>query len=325
MPEHVAREMELAATALLRLTRQPTGEAPWRDFYATFCERYGTGTLVPVTDVVNTGAGIGFPAGYPGSVLPARSSGPSERDERLLALAWNALADGSREIVLDDAGIRALTVGDASAELRVPPHVELAARIRASSLEALERGDYLLTVAPGRSAGTFTSRFATLVAGAAEDVFVADSRSVAAQLRHPPGTVPRNALVAVNLIATVSGFLGGIDRAMCWLTSRTPVTAVHGTDRPALAQVVALTGDLGADGPAGSKGTVVEAWQARSHALAAYQARLPTDADTDAVLESLLHMHAIRAIGVDRDREATCRQLARRAALTWTAQHTGNR
>jgi len=35
------------------------------------------------------------------------------------------------------------------------------------------------------------------------------------------------------------------------------------------------------------------------------------------VLESLLHMHHNRALGVDRDGEAICRHLARQAALAW--------
>lgn len=112
LPEHVAREMEWAASALMRLTRQPTGEACWRDFYTAFCERYGTATLVPVTDVVDPDAGLGFPAGYPGSVLASRPSDSSERDAKLLALAWNAVADGSREIVLTEETIHALTAGD---------------------------------------------------------------------------------------------------------------------------------------------------------------------------------------------------------------------
>ncbi len=191
LPEHVPREMEWAASALMRLTRQPTGEAPWRDFYTAFCERYGTGTLVPVTDVVDPDAGLGFPAGYPGSVFSSRPSGPSERDEKLLALAWNALADGSREIVLDEETIHELTVGDSSTKPRIPPHVELAARIHATSTLALERGDYLLTVAPARSVGTFTSRFTTITTGSSlKDVYAtvptAIDGALPVQLSFPP-------------------------------------------------------------------------------------------------------------------------------------------
>jgi thiopeptide-type bacteriocin biosynthesis protein len=162
LPEAVAREMEWAATALVRLTRQPTGHAHWRDFYVAFCERYGTGTLVPLADVVDPDAGLGLPAGYPGSVLPAPHPSVSERDETLLALAFTALADGSGEILLTDDMIRALTVGDPDAQRHLPPHVELAGRVQATSVDALQRGDYTVTVAPGRSAGTFTSRFTTI-------------------------------------------------------------------------------------------------------------------------------------------------------------------
>src|SRR5580704_4904569 len=79
--------MEQAASALLRLTRQPTGEAAWRGFHTTFCDRYGTGTLVPLAEVVDPGAGLGYPAGYPGNLLSPPTSAPSQRDEHLLALA----------------------------------------------------------------------------------------------------------------------------------------------------------------------------------------------------------------------------------------------
>jgi thiopeptide-type bacteriocin biosynthesis protein len=48
--------------------------------------------------------------------------------------------------------------------------------------------------------------------------------------------------------------------------------------------------------------------------------QLPPDTDIDTILEALLHMHHNRALGIDRDGEATCRRLARQAALTWIAQ-----
>lgn len=163
LPERVAVELSHAATALMRLTRQPTGSASWRDYYAAFCDRYGVNALVPLTDVVNPESGIGLPAGYPGSMTTSSSGGPSERDEKLLALAWTALVDGSREVVLTNETIHSLAVGDPSAARAIPPHVELAAQIRAASTDALDHGDYTVVVHPGRSAGTFTSRLAYLV------------------------------------------------------------------------------------------------------------------------------------------------------------------
>ncbi|WP_435159350.1 lantibiotic dehydratase [Amycolatopsis sacchari] len=164
LPHQVAQEMERAASALLRLTRQPTGEAVWRDYHAAFVDKYGTGTLVPLADVLDPDAGLGYPAGYRGSVLPTPTPGTSERDERLLALAWQAMADGTREIVLTDEMIGELT-GEAFDERYIPPHVELSARVHAVSTQALERGEFLLTVAPARSAGTLTSRFTPTATG----------------------------------------------------------------------------------------------------------------------------------------------------------------
>jgi lantibiotic biosynthesis protein len=191
LPEHVAREMEWAATALARLTRQPTGHAIWREFYTAFCERYGTGTLVPLADVVDSDAGLGLPATYPGSVLPEPTTGLSERDEMLLALAWTAVGDGSREITLTEETIQALTVGDPAGERRFPPHVELAARVHATSADAVERGEYSITVAPARSVGTFTSRFTTVIPGSGlEQVYAATPAAtdgaLPVQLSFPP-------------------------------------------------------------------------------------------------------------------------------------------
>lgn len=166
VPHHVVHEMEWAASALLRLTRRPVGEPAWGDFHVAFCDRYGTGTLVAVADVLDPDAGLGYPSGYLGSVLPLVTEAPSERDERLLALAWQSMAEGSGEVILTEESIRALTDDDRFDQRPIPPHVELAGRIQASSAQALERGDYTLTVAPARAAGTLTSRFTPMATGA---------------------------------------------------------------------------------------------------------------------------------------------------------------
>ncbi|MEK8144019.1 lantibiotic dehydratase [Streptomyces sp. M10(2022)] len=81
VPLSVVHEMEAAAGALLRLTRRPTGHAIWHDFQTAFWERYGTGTLVPLSEVLDPAAGLGLPAEYPGSVMSAlRRRPPNETD-----------------------------------------------------------------------------------------------------------------------------------------------------------------------------------------------------------------------------------------------------
>ncbi|MGH3949048.1 MAG: lantibiotic dehydratase [Pseudonocardiaceae bacterium] len=190
VPQCVAAEMESAASALLRLSPYPGGHPVWRDYYERFVHHYGKGTLVPLLEVVDADMGLGFPATYPGSLLPlpeGRGHLP-ERDRRLLALVQRADIDGSTEIVLDEEEITHLAVADIT-DARIPPHVELAARIHAPSVDALADGDFTLTVFPGRAAGTMTGRFTTHGSAMAEvyrGLPVATTGAVAAQLSFPP-------------------------------------------------------------------------------------------------------------------------------------------
>lgn len=192
LPLDVAAEMEAAASVLARLSRHPHGEGAWRDFYTVFHERYGTATLVPLLDVVDPSTGIGYPAGYPGSVLPPPLPETSTRDAKLLALAWAAMAEGSREVVLDEASVREVSsTGAGSVPLRFPPHVEVAAAIHSPSVEALGRGDYSVVLAPARAVGTLTGRFAALAPGSGlEELFAAiptlTRGALAVQLSFPP-------------------------------------------------------------------------------------------------------------------------------------------
>ena len=194
LPASVAAELEHAATALLRLTRHPAGQPAWVAYHAAFRDRYGVGTLVPLSEVLDPDAGLGYPAGYPGSTLPAPQfmdpPAVQRRDAWLLALAW-AARDGG-EVVLTDAAVRELA-GDISwfDEQWIPPHVELAARVCAASPQAVDRGDYTLLVAPARAGGTLTSRFTTTATGDGlqqvyRDLPVAAAGALPVQLSFPP-------------------------------------------------------------------------------------------------------------------------------------------
>ncbi|MGA5454119.1 lantibiotic dehydratase [Streptomyces umbrinus] len=171
IPGSVVRQMEKAADVLLRLTRRPSGHGVWLDYHVAFWERYGTGTLVPVKDVVDPVGGLGYPAEYPGSRMLAPTPAVSERDERLLSLAWQAHTSGNREIVLSDPLVDQVAEEQPTGR-EAPPHVEMCARIHAESLVALEHGEFTVTVTPARSAGTLTSRFTPVAAGSGlEDVY----------------------------------------------------------------------------------------------------------------------------------------------------------
>lgn len=191
LPESLAEEMAYGASALLRLTRQADGASVWQDYHARFCDRYGTGTLVPLIDVTNPDAGLGYPATYPGSVLPAPVEPVLDRDGMLLTLAWRAVVEGAKEITLTEDGIDALDADVHLDERRIPPHVEMSGRIHAPSPEAIDCGDYTITLAPARAAGTLTSRFTPIASGSGLEGLYSDlppsvERALQAQLSFPP-------------------------------------------------------------------------------------------------------------------------------------------
>jgi len=157
---------------------------------------------------------------------------------------------------------------------------------------------------------------------AAEAAFVADSRAVAAALRHLPAAVIHPAaLAAVSMVDIVRGFLGP-HRAMQWLACR-PAPAATAADRAMADKAVRLAQPGALRDLPGWPAEITQTWQARAAALAAYRHQLPADADTDTVAESLLHMHHNRAFGIDPDTERTCRSLSRQAAVAWQARRAG--
>ncbi|MEU9044454.1 MULTISPECIES: lantibiotic dehydratase [unclassified Kitasatospora] len=191
LPQAVADEAARAALLLTRLSPAPKGPAPWRAYHQRFYERYGRGALVPLLDVV-ADSGIGWPDGYPG-VRPADRPRFDERDELLAALAQRAALDGEREVVLDEALLGSLDL--AGDELRVPPHLEIIARIHARTREDLDRGAFRLeAVTASRAAGVSVGRFLHLLDPAHRAAFTGlmtslptmDEHAVTAQLSYPP-------------------------------------------------------------------------------------------------------------------------------------------
>lgn len=164
LPHAVACEAEAAAAVLTRLTPCPSGPAAWREYHhVRFLERYGIGAVVPVSEILNAEAGLGFPAGYRDSRLELPVPGLSERDVRLLALAQNAAMSQSIEVILDEGAIADLMAEDFGA-VQPQPHTELSFRVHAPTPSALDRGEFTLAVVGvSRAAGTTTGRFLDLL------------------------------------------------------------------------------------------------------------------------------------------------------------------
>ncbi|MDQ8708230.1 lantibiotic dehydratase [Streptomyces sp. LHD-70] len=162
VPEQVLEEARYAAHALLRLTRTQGEKPAWAAYHSVFWERYGSGCLVPVRDAADLASGVGLPSDYPQSLWTEAPSTVLPRDEWLLALAWQAVAAGDREILLTDDLLDEL--GDtAEPDVPVAPHVELAVQVRADSQQAVDHGDFTLTVRPAWTVGNLTGRFASLL------------------------------------------------------------------------------------------------------------------------------------------------------------------
>jgi thiopeptide-type bacteriocin biosynthesis protein len=142
-------------------------------------------------------------------------------------------------------------------------------------------------------------------------------------LRHLPAAEPDLALAAANMVGIVSGFFGDTDEAMDWLATR-PALAATAIDRAVTERAIQVAADpAGLWSPPGGNTDIGQAWDNRADALASYRKALAPEANTDVVLESLLHMHHNRLIGIDRDSERICRRLARQVAVTWRHRPSG--
>ncbi|MET9958223.1 lantibiotic dehydratase [Streptomyces sp. NPDC006326] len=192
LPDEVAREAEHAALLLARVSPAPFGTAAWKAFHMRFYERFGIGSMVPVLDVV-ADSGIGYPDGYAGAGPAGPKPRLTDRDQVLLQLAQQAALDTSREVVLDEATIEALTVG--SEPVRLPPHLELGFRLHASDTRTLDRGRFRLeVVSVSRGAGVGTGRFLPVLGSRQRQALIddlselpaADPDTIAVQLSFPP-------------------------------------------------------------------------------------------------------------------------------------------
>src|SRR5829696_1812347 len=92
------------------------------EYHGRFLDRYGPGAVVPVDQLVDPIAGLGYPCRYQDMGRAARPEPLSGRDERLLALAQDAALNGARELVINDDALDALAT-DGTSEAHPPPHV----------------------------------------------------------------------------------------------------------------------------------------------------------------------------------------------------------
>ncbi|RFS81446.1 lantibiotic dehydratase [Actinomadura spongiicola] len=190
LPEQVAREARDAVDLLYRLSPYPFGYPAWRDYHTRFLARYGTGAVVPVLELV-ADSGLGLPAEYLGSPWGRALRAVTEREEQMLALIQNATMSGDDEIVLTDQVIERLS-SDHATGVSLPSRVEIAVEVGAASLEALNRGRFVLRVTgTPRPGSSMIGRHAHLPPGDSRDLLaqsfaLSGPDTVAVQLTFPP-------------------------------------------------------------------------------------------------------------------------------------------
>ncbi|MGW3073680.1 lantibiotic dehydratase [Kitasatospora sp. NPDC001132] len=164
IPEVVAAEAAAAARALTRLAPRAalTG---WAEWHGRFLERYGPQATVPVLDAIDA---LGYPPGFLGATTAPTPSPLPERDGRLIKLAHAAGMQRRLEVELDDAALEELAT--AHPDHPVQPSTELTVRIHATSLPAVQGGEFTLhVVGVARSAGATAGRFLGLLDDADRD------------------------------------------------------------------------------------------------------------------------------------------------------------
>ncbi|MFJ6752231.1 lantibiotic dehydratase [Streptomyces sp. NPDC091266] len=160
---------------------------------------------------------------------------------------------------------------------------------------------------------------------AAEKVFAADSAALTTAFAQPARPHPQ-ALAAANLISIASDFTGSNTEGMNWLIRHAHLTDTDPLDRAVRKEAIRLadpTDDWAGLRAAPGGPAIHAAWAPRTRALTAYRDRLRAGddgTDSKAVLDSLLHVHHIRAAGIDKADERTCIRLARATALAWKAR-----
>ncbi|WP_345700859.1 lantibiotic dehydratase [Kitasatospora terrestris] len=185
LPPAVAEEAARALGALWRLSPPGPGMPTLRGYHRDFLERYGTDRVVPLLELLDETVGLGAPAGYrwPQSTRSEDPPRPSDRQRDLLLgrLAAEAVRDGRREVLLDDALVDRLA--PAGADRARPPHsCELFCALVAADEKALANGEFLLVGGNGpgpAEAGATFGRFAGLAGGVHQEL---------AALLHPEAT-----------------------------------------------------------------------------------------------------------------------------------------
>lgn len=175
LPAGIGRAAADAAHCLIRLHRDRGVPAHLADYHAAFRQRYGSGELVPLLDLLSPDIGLDCPPTYrtPSRTYPLPTAAPAvDRPDHtaLIALYAEAVAEGAHSVELTDDRLSLLTAPTTGSR-PLPPSLDIFLQLGARSPADLARGDWqaVLSPFPVAGGGRTHGRFAHLLGADAED------------------------------------------------------------------------------------------------------------------------------------------------------------
>ncbi|MGW4371768.1 lantibiotic dehydratase [Nocardia takedensis] len=193
LSDAVAQEAARAAELLIRTSPISSGQAQLDAYRRAFERRYGAHREVPIVELVDPHVGLG---GLP-AAAPVNRRRSEERNALLVDLAVKAVHDQARCVVLDEATLMRLHVGNLS-QANAPLSLDLTVLVSAGSREAIDAGDFELAIGPSigsMAAGRMLGRFADFVPNAREAL----SSIAAAEAARTPGRITAELTYAPRL------------------------------------------------------------------------------------------------------------------------------
>ncbi len=173
--QHIAQavgtEVARAAELMLRITPSPNGLPYFTAYRSAFVSRYGHNREVPLLELLDPNFGLGPPATYSGGNNGITQAKAALRSQTLLDLATNALHDRQSVIELDEDKLKRLETWTPSSGT-VPLSLDLNVFVAASSVEAIDAGQFQIIIGPNlgaQAAGRNLGRFADLIGPEAQE------------------------------------------------------------------------------------------------------------------------------------------------------------
>lgn len=204
----VSEEIARAAETLWKLAFSKKGVAHLRDYHTKFLEKYGTFRTVPLLDLLDEQIGLGIPDAYLSSSTPEQNKEEVDREwEQFLMREWvSCLTHQKEEIILTDEVLDHFSKHMEKQD--APLSFDLYVEIIANSQEALDNGDFLISLHPltgtgdgGATFGRFLDLFGEREEAKLRDFFVEEEHLAPDELfvecSYFPSS-PRSANVAIH-------------------------------------------------------------------------------------------------------------------------------